>query len=177
MNKYTALLIGLGLTACSPPYEDLHQWMQNTQQQSKAKIKKPEPPKLPEPTTYIPPPATDMHAFSSARLRMGMQGANAPDLNRPKEVLENFSLENLSYVGSLSGAGKHTSAYVAADGHVYTVRVGNYLGQNYGRISAIEPGKLVVTELVEDSYGNWIDRPVELPLSSSDPQTNSSQNQ
>ena len=175
MNKCLLLLFSFGLAACSAPHEDLQQWMQDTRQQAKTKIKKPEPPTLPPPATYQQPPAVGMNAINSSRLRMGMQGTNAPDLNRPKEVLENFSLEGLRYVGSLSGAGKATSAYVSADGHVYTVKTGNYLGQNYGRITAIEPDKLVITELVEDTYGNWANRQVELPLNA-DSQANSNQN-
>ena len=175
MIRFSLLLALVGLAACSAPNEDLQQWMQNTRNEAKAKVKKPELPELPPPTTYQAPATTGMNAFNSSRLRMGMQGANAPDLNRPKEVLENFSLENLRYVGSLSSAGKPTSAYISADNHVYTVKTGNYLGQNYGRISAIEADKLVITELVEDTYGNWTNRRVELPLNTSS-QSDSTQN-
>ena len=164
MIRFSLLLTLMGLAACSAPNEDLQQWMQNTRNEAKTKVKKPELPELPPPATYQAPATSGMNAFNSSRLRMGMQGANAPDLNRPKEVLENFSLENLRYVGSLSSSGKPTSAYISADNHVYTVKTGNYLGQNYGRISAIEADKLVITELVEDTYGNWTNRRVELPL-------------
>lgn len=168
MNKCLLLSLSLGLAACSPPHEDLRAWMQNTQQQAKAKIKPAQVPVLPAAATYTAPPATGINAFSSSRLRMGMQGGNAPDMSRPKEVLENFSLENLRYVGSLKSAGKAASAFIAADGHTYTVRIGNYLGQNYGRITDIQSDKLVITELVEDTYGNWANRQVDMPL-----QTNS----
>lgn len=171
MKKYLLLFSGLVLTACSGPHEDLQTWMQNTRSEASAKIQKPEPPTLPIPATYQDPPPTNPHAFSSSRLRMGMQGANAPDLNRPKEVLENFSLESLNYVGQMSGTGRATSAYINADGHVYTVKIGNYLGQNYGRISAIQPDKLIITELVEDTYGNWTNRQVEMPLNADANQT------
>ncbi|MCP2041254.1 type IV pilus assembly protein PilP [Neisseria sp. HSC-16F19] len=165
MIKHTpALLLALGLTACVGPHDDLQQWMNDTRQAAKANLQQPEPPQLPTPASYTPPINSNMNAFNSARLKMGMQGSNAPDMNRPKEVLENFSLENLLYVGSLSGAGKATSAYVSADNHVYTVKVGNYLGQNYGRITAIHPDKLIITEQVEDTYGEWTQRQVEMPL-------------
>lgn len=172
-HKYLLLLSGLALVACSAPNEDLQEWMNNARQEAKTQVRKPEAPTLPQPATYQDPPSTGLNAFNSARLRMGMRGANAPDINRPKEVLENFSLENLRYVGSLSGVGKSTSAYIAADGHVYTAKVGNYLGQNYGRISAIHPDRLIITELVEDTYGNWTNRQVEMPLNAAGNQTES----
>ena len=164
MIRFSLLLTLMGLAACSAPNEDLQQWMQNTRNEAKTKVKKPELPELPPPATYQAPATSGMNAFNSSRLRMGMQGANAPDLNRPKEVLENFSLENLRYVGSLSRSGKPTSAYISADNHVYTVKTGNYLGQNHGRISAITPDKIILTELVENSYGEWESRPAELEL-------------
>lgn len=164
MKRSSLLLLALGLGACAGPHEDLQQWMNDTRQAAKANMKQPEAPQLPTPATYTPPVNNNMNAFNSARLKMGMQGSNAPDMNRPKEVLENFSLENLRYVGSLSGKGKATSAYVSADNHVYTVKIGNYLGQNYGRITAIHPDKLIITEQVEDTYGEWTQRQVEMPL-------------
>ena len=60
--------------------------------------------------------------------------------------------------------GNQLSAFIEADGHVYTVHTGNYLGQNHGRISQIHDDRLVITELVEDAYGNWTFRPTELTL-------------
>jgi len=32
---------------------------------------------------------------------------------------------------------------------------GNYIGQNYGRITNIRADAIDITELVEDAYGNW----------------------
>lgn len=106
-------------------------------------------------------------------MNAAQQGANAPNTNRPKEVLEHFSLETLKYVGTLS-KGSRITGYVEADGHVYTVQPGNYIGQNHGRIQSITPDLITITELVEDTYGNWTYRKAELPLSSAD--SNAAQN-
>lgn len=90
-------------------------------------------------------------------------------------MLESFSLENLKYVGNLT-KGKQVSGYVEANGHVYTVLPGNYIGQNHGRIQSITADKISIIELVEDSYGNWSNRKAELLLSSSNNNSDAAQN-
>ena len=76
-------------------------------------------------------------------------------MNRPKETLEAFSLENMAFVGTLQSGGK-VSGFIKVNDHVYTVYPGNYIGQNYGRIQSITEDKIILTEQVEDSYGNWV---------------------
>ena len=63
-------------------------------------------------------------------------------------------------------SGNRISGFIQAENHVYTVVPGNYIGQNYGKIQKITEDKIIITEMVEDSYGNWIYRTAELPLSS-----------
>ena len=41
------------------------------------------------------------------------------------------------------------------DDHIYTVNVGNYIGQDFGRIIAIMPDQIVIQEMVEDTDGTW----------------------
>lgn len=172
--KNKILLAGiLALSACTPAHEDLNQWMNDTRQQAKSKVIPFEAPSVSQAKTYTPPNHSGLNAFDSKRLNAAQQGANAPNTNRPKEVLENFSLETLKYVGTLS-KGNRVTGYVEADGHVYTVQPGTYIGQNYGRIQSITPDLITITELVEDTYGNWTYRKAELPLSSAD--NNAAQN-
>lgn len=174
--KHITLLAGLFvLTACSPAHEDLQSWMKNTQQQAKTRVIPFKEPSITPPQAYIPPIFNGLNAFDSKRLNIGQQGANAPNLNRPKDLLEGFSLENLKYVGSLR-SGNKIQGYVEADGHTYTVKPGNYMGQNFGRIQSITADKIVLIEVVEDSYGNWIFRNAELPLSSGATDTADTQN-
>jgi type IV pilus assembly protein pilP len=101
------------------------------------------------------------------------KGGNAPDVNRPKETLEAFSLENMAFVGTLQSGGK-VSGFIKVNDHVYTVYPGNYIGQNYGRIQSITEDKIILTEQVEDSYGNWVYRKAELPLSSKEADSSNS---
>ena len=104
--------------------------------------------------------------FDPAKLRVGMQGTNAPNPNRPKEILENYPLNELRYVGLIKSANKSPSAFIQINDHVYTVTIGNYLGQNYGRITAITPDEIIISELLEDANGTWSDHSNNLPLQS-----------
>lgn len=170
------LLAGiLVLSACTPAHEDLSEWMDSTRKQAKAKVIPFEAPAVGQPKSYNPPQFSGLNAFESKRLNSVQQGTNAPDTSRPKEILEGFSLENLKYVGSLT-KGNQTKGYVEADGHVYTVSPGNYIGQNYGKIQSITADQIMITELIEDSYGNWAYRKAELPLMSTETNNDTAQN-
>lgn len=168
MNKIFLLMCSLGLVACSGPNEDLQNWMQNVRQHSATQKIKPTQSNLVLQSDYTPPPQPAMNAFDPARLKMGAHGRNAPNLNRPKQILENFSLDSLHYVGQISSHNQPTSAFIEVDGHVYTAYVGNYIGQDYGRIVAITPNEIIFTEQIEDATGDWVNRRNTLPLQTKD---------
>jgi type IV pilus assembly protein PilP len=94
-------------------------------------------------------------------------GGLQPDLNRPKEPLEAYPLESLRMVGTLE-RGKQTYALVKADAGLYRVRVGNYLGQNFGVITKITDSEVALRELVQDSGGDWTERESTLLLQGAD---------
>ena len=93
----------------------------------------------------------------------GGGGGLAPDLNRRKEPLEAFPLEQLKMVGTLS-QGKDTYAIVRADKTLYRVKKGNYMGQNFGLITDVTEGEIKLKEIVQDSAGDWAERQSVLPL-------------
>ena len=84
-------------------------------------------------------------------------GGNKPDFDRPREPLEAYPLESLKYVGVLTKA-KNSYAIVLADGSLYQVRVGNYMGQNFGVITKVSEEEVALKELVQDSAGDWVER-------------------
>jgi len=117
-----------------------------------------------EPFTYegfdLPDP------FKPRKLSVPKEGAGgglAPDLNRRKEPLEAFPLEQLKMVGTLS-QGKDTYAIVRADKTLYRVKKGNYMGQNFGLITDVTEGEIKLKEIVQDSAGDWAERQSVLPL-------------
>ena len=104
--------------------------------------------------------------FKPRKLAVPKEGAGgglAPDLNRRKEPLEAFPLEQLKMVGTLS-QGKDTYAIVRADKTLYRVKKGNYMGQNFGLITDVTEGEIKLKEIVQDSAGDWAERQSVLPL-------------
>jgi len=96
---------------------------------------------------------------------VNVPGALRPDANRPREFLEQFSLDTLRMVGTLRLDGRNYGLVQTKDGLVHRVLPGNHVGQNDGRITAIEEGKISLIEIVPDGMGGFIERPAALALS------------
>jgi type IV pilus assembly protein PilP len=47
------------------------------------------------------------------------------------------------------------------------VRVGNYIGQNFGLVSRITETEVTLKEIVQDAAGEWVERPAKLELQES----------
>jgi type IV pilus assembly protein PilP len=90
-------------------------------------------------------------------------GGLSPDLNRRKEPLEAYPLEQLVMVGTLQQAGV-MYALVRAERTLYRVKKGNYLGQNFGLITTISDTEIKLKEIVQDTAGDWTERESALPL-------------
>ena len=103
--------------------------------------------------------------FGPAKIALATKGkgAGGPDLNRPREPLEAFSLESLKMVGVLQ-QNKRNYALVKADAALYKIQVGNYMGQNYGLVTRIDEKEVVLKEMVQDAAGDWSERDSTLML-------------
>ncbi|MDH3353611.1 MAG: pilus assembly protein PilP [Chromatiales bacterium] len=88
----------------------------------------------------------------------------SPDINRHKESLESFPLDTLRYVGSLEQKGKIWAIIISPDSLIHKIKVGNYMGQNYGKIMAITDTGIEISELVTNGMGGWIERLAGLSL-------------
>jgi type IV pilus assembly protein PilP len=126
-----------------------------------------------EPLPEVKPYETFAYAASDQRspFEPGMPvTANAPnalrpDANRPREFLEQFSLDTMRMVGTLRLHGRNYGLVQTKDGLVHRVLPGNYLGQADGRITTIEDGQISLIEIVPDGVGGFIQRPAALALS------------
>lgn len=87
-----------------------------------------------------------------------------PDLNRNKETLEQYPLDTLRFVGQLERDGQTWAIITSPDSLVHRVKVGNYIGKNYGKITKITEDKIEISELVTDGMGGWIVRKAALSL-------------
>ncbi len=99
------------------------------------------------------------------------QSAQQPNLNRPKEALEGFSLETLKFVGTMSKQNTSYALIRTPENMLYQVRVGNHLGSNLGMITAITENKetmqqeITIKETIQDELtGEWTTRLTKLGL-------------
>ncbi|QAX82906.1 pilus assembly protein PilP [Pseudomonas sp. DTU12.3] len=86
-----------------------------------------------------------------------------PDLNRVKQYLEGFNIEQFEMVGTIANA-TGSFALLRGAGGVHRLKVGDYLGRNDGRIVAISATQVDVVEIVPDGEGAWLERPRTIPL-------------
>ncbi len=148
------------LAGCSGGQEDdLDRWMKERKAVIKGKIAP-----LPELGRYEPfvynADGALSDPFKGRRAADGAGGGLKPDLNRPKEALESFPLESLKFVGHLLQGKKNEALVSAPDSNVYRIRVGNYLGQNFGVVTGINQEAITVKEMVQDGAGDYIERVV-----------------
>ncbi|MEX1080488.1 MAG: pilus assembly protein PilP [Halofilum sp. (in: g-proteobacteria)] len=88
-----------------------------------------------------------------------------PDRERRKEPLEQYPLDSLGMVGTLTQNGQRRGLVRDPDGVVHRVVPDNYLGQNHGRITAVEPDRIRIVEIVRDGQGGWMERDASLAMS------------
>jgi len=88
----------------------------------------------------------------------------SPDLNRPKEPLESFPLDALRMVGTLDQNNQVWAVIQAPDKTVTRSSRGDYIGQNYGRITEIEDYSIALKEIIPDGLGGWIERDASISI-------------
>lgn len=172
MSKYRlmAILVGSALLAsCSDSdVREVKEWMEKTKAETKPTVQP-----LSEPKTFVPFPYTarDMvDPFTPnkllaelARAAEKKESPNRPDMNRRKEPLEAFPLDTMSMVGAIEKGGV-TYALVQIDKQLHQVRVGQYLGQNYGKVTSVTDDAVTLREVVQDAAGDWVERISKLEL-------------
>ena len=164
LHLATALL----LSGCSDQQQDLRDWMAEASKDLKPNLK-PLPP-IQQAILVVYEGAGKMDPFRQAKLEPDKKsGAFVPDANRRREPLESYPLESLKMVGVLLKRGQ-AHAIIAADKTLHQVKLGNYLGQNYGQITAITESEVTLKELVEDAGGEWTERISTLQLQEQAPQ-------
>jgi type IV pilus assembly protein PilP len=157
------------LSACSGPQEELEVWMANERSQTRPVVTPLSPPGKFNPEKYQGADAVE--PFSTQKLAASLRGdVSTPDprlaaeLNRRKEPLEAFPLDSVSMVGSVMRHGTRF-ALLKVDSLLYQVKVGDYLGQNNGKIMKITETDISIRETVQDATGGeLIERPAALQL-------------
>ncbi len=151
----------LALAGCSDGLDDLQADIDKAKQRPGGRIQP-----LPEVRPYV------SHEYQMADRRspflQSLAGENPtgprPDVQRPREYLEQFPLDTLRMVGTLRLGGGNYGLVQTKDGLIHRVLPGNHLGQNDGRVMTVSDARITVIEIVPDGLGSYLERPAALAL-------------
>ncbi len=158
MRKYLLPVLACALlAACSgEKHSDLRQFVKDSDNLPRGRI-----PPLPVVKPYSPVEYTAFDLTDPFKPRKieppkgtAVAGGVQPDVNRRREPLEAYPLEALKMVGIIKQKG-FFALVKAPDNNLFQVKSGNYLGQNFGRITEISDTAIKLKEIVQDSNGNW----------------------
>lgn len=157
-------MLSLGLVACNGEEgDDLDKFMRDAAKDMRPKIKP-----IPEVKPYL---ALQYNADGTlsdpfrSRKALNKSSTHQPNMNRPKEPMEGYPLESIKYVGLLSKSKLTYALLQTPDNGVQQVKVGNYVGQNFGLVTQITDSEVVLKEIVQDDLsGDWVERVSNLAL-------------
>lgn len=165
--SYLVLSIALLLAGCGgEEFQDLRDFVNNAGADMRGKVEPPPDMKPYEPfayenTTALPDPFKPRKQDARNANRSGQ---NQPNLDRPKEELEDYPLESLKMVGYLYQNKVGHAVIRSSEGKIYTVKPGNYVGLNFGQIISVIETEVKIKEMVQDSAGDWTERETSLQL-------------
>jgi type IV pilus assembly protein PilP len=149
-------------------FQDLHDFVKNSGVDLRGKVDPAPEIKPYEPFNYdnslgLPDPFKPRKAESRNNPQPGL---NQPDTARRKEALEEFPLDSLKMVGFLmqNNVAHAIIRAPAPDNKLHRVRVGNFMGQNFGEVTGVSETEIKVKEMVQDSTGDWSERVSSLQL-------------
>src|SRR5690242_407599 len=169
-NLFIGAILTAGLSGCGDRMGDLRQYTNEVKARKGGHI---------DPIPQIKP--FEVYSYSDQDARSpfvqggeiptsptGGRGATVaglhPDFNRNREYLEQFPLDGLKMVGTLTINGTLFGLVRDSDNILHRVSVGNFMGQNYGKIIGITDSDIKLHELVPDGEGGWSERITDVAL-------------
>ena len=156
------------LAGCGGSNDELRQWMADTRKDMKPVTSTIAEPKTFEPFLYQD--QNEIDPFDPGKVANALRALSAkatsglaPDLSRRREPLEAYPVDTISMVGTLQRPNLRY-ALLRAEGVVYQVKVGNYIGQNFGIVTRIDENEVALKEVVQDAAGEWVERTTTLQL-------------
>ena len=166
-GAYLTIAVSLMLVGCGgEEFQDLRDFVSNAGADMRGKVPPPPEVKPYEPFNYDNSTAIQ-DPFKPHKMDLknsGRIGQNQPNLDRPKEELEEFPLESLRMVGYLQRAHVGYGVIRSADGRLHRIKAGNYVGMNFGQVISVTDTEIKVKEMVQDSAGDWSERESSLQL-------------
>jgi type IV pilus assembly protein PilP len=167
-KRLAIALISATLYACGDNnMNDLRDWVDNVKKRQKGSVEPLPEIKTVEPFLFKPEDIRDPFMQTDRNeLAEESKGDNGirPDTTRAKEELESYELDSLRMVGTINQQGQLWGLVRATDGTIHRVRIGNFIGRNYGKIIRIKEGQIELLEIIPDSPGGWRERKASLEL-------------
>lgn len=158
----------VAIAGCGADQDELQQWMDQQRREVRPNVEPLVAPKPFDPQPYVM--VDSVEPFSAQKLSVALKQESrspnsllASEVNRRREPLEAYPLDSMSMVGSLERKGQ-PYALLRVDNLLYQVKAGDYLGQNYGKITKISETEIALREIVQDAAGEWIERASSLQL-------------
>lgn len=164
------LFMGLILTGCgSADFSDLQAYADGVLAKQKPRIEdlpefKPYPIYIYQAGELRDPFAASAFIQQQATFAIEGSGIKPPERDT-REPLEEFPLDSLRMVGTLEQAGTMWALLRDGEGSIHRVKIGNYLGKNYGKILSITENQVDILEIVPNGIGAYIERPAKIALS------------
>jgi len=166
VRSLLALTLVFVLAACDSGRGSIETWVK--EEQAKRGTPPPAPPAIKnfETVEYIAQKRGLRDPFDAGKNEEEEAASSGPrpDDNRAREPLELFPLDGLRMVGTLGPAAAPEGLLKDPEGVIHRVRPGNYLGQNYGRITAVAEDHIELVELVPNGTGGWIENQTKIAL-------------
>ena len=164
------VVIGIALAACGSGDNlgDLREQIKNVHADRKPKVEPLPEIKTQEAFVYkdanLPDPFAARNLNPAAGKGIAGTGVGGPDPNRRKEPLEEFPLDSLKMVGTITRAKQAFAIVQAPDGSVQRIKTGDHMGQNSGLVTKVTEEKIDLIELIQGPLGDWVEREANLTL-------------
>ncbi len=164
-----ALLLGVALLGCSGGVDEaLRSYTEDVLTRKAKPLQRPDPPEPYLVYTYLGTGPDPFQPFFKEAEEKTIDDDSfsqyAPVEGRLKEELEGYPLDALTMKGTLERNSDVWGVIINREGTVYRVQVGNYLGQNHGKIIAILEDEIELEERTRDSRGKWYLREASIAL-------------
>ena len=168
-RRVITIAVALLLAGCGEGEpEDVKQWMQESAAGLKGRVPelpqiKPLPEVVYEPGQLVSPFSFEKLFAEDVKAARASLGSGPKPINPDAYPLSRVPLENIRMVGTLKTKGDLMALLSSDRDSPRKVRVGDYIGQNFGRVLAIHPqterseGEVVVKEMVL-AKGVWVER-------------------
>lgn len=168
MKHLCLIVASLCLVACGESeHQDLREWMKESSKEFRGNI-----PKLPPVVPYVPAQYENdgrPDPFFAGRIdpnnQQGRSGSGKAGALQPNfearelrnNLLERYPLESLRMIGFMR-INNQSMAVIQVEQHTKQIKVGDYIGQDFGIVINISEREITLRELVQDSAGDWNER-------------------